>query len=98
MIKEAASASFFEHEKKKYPRLQIITIDDLLRGKRPQVPLIDSSVYKRAAREDDSDERQGDLAFETPKTRSKRAAPAKTRSASIKRSGAVRKKKRSKRL
>ena len=93
MIKEAASASFFEHEKKKYPRLQIITIQDLLQGKRPQVPLIDSSVYKRATPEDDSDARQGALDFDTSKTRSKKATPAKAQTQTVKRSPPASKKK-----
>src|SRR5262249_41960037 len=92
METEAASAGFFTHETKRYPRLQILTIKELLDGKRPQVPLIDSSVYKRAAREDDSESRQGLLDFSAPKKRP-RAAPQQAPATSVKRSKPLRKKK-----
>ena len=40
MVTEAAAAGFYESEfwKKKYPRVQIITIEELLDGKRPDIP------------------------------------------------------------
>ena len=40
MLTEAAAAGFYESDfwKKKYPRIQIITIEDLLNGKRPDLP------------------------------------------------------------
>ncbi len=52
MIAEAASAGFYELGTRKYPRLQIITVQDALNGVRPAIPLIDTSAaFKRAARE-----------------------------------------------
>ena len=40
MITEAAASGFYESDfwKKKYPRVQIITVLDLLKGKRPEMP------------------------------------------------------------
>ena len=40
MLTEAAAAGFYENDfwKKKYPRLQIITVLDLLKGKKPDMP------------------------------------------------------------
>jgi len=35
----------------KFPRLQILTIKELLEGKQPQIPLLDPSAFKKAARE-----------------------------------------------
>jgi len=37
-----------------YPRIQILTIEELLAGKQPQIPLIDPSAFKRAAKERDA--------------------------------------------
>ena len=40
MITEAASSGFYQNDfwKKKYPRLQILTVRDVLKGKRPDMP------------------------------------------------------------
>jgi site-specific DNA-methyltransferase (adenine-specific) len=38
MVKEAAAAGFFETPFGKSPRLQIVTMDDLLAGKLPRLP------------------------------------------------------------
>jgi site-specific DNA-methyltransferase (adenine-specific) len=52
MIAEAASAGFYELGGRKYPRLQIITIEDALKGVKPAIPLVDTgAAFKRAARE-----------------------------------------------
>ena len=52
MEKEAASAGFYTLGDRQYPRLQIITIEEALRGKMPAIPLIDTgAAFKRAARE-----------------------------------------------
>jgi site-specific DNA-methyltransferase (adenine-specific) len=52
MEKEAASAGFYTLGERQYPRLQIITIEDALRGKMPAIPLIDTgAAFKRAPRE-----------------------------------------------
>lgn len=52
MVSEAASAGFYELGGRKYPRLQIITIEDALKGEKPAIPLIDTgATFKRATRE-----------------------------------------------
>lgn len=52
MEKEAASAGFYTLGDRQYPRLQIITIEQALRGAKPAIPLIDTgAAFKRATRE-----------------------------------------------
>ena len=51
MTREAVKAGFYETEYGKYPRLQILTIEDLFAGKKPNIPLVDPSVFKKAAKE-----------------------------------------------
>lgn len=55
METEAASAGFYELGGRKYPRFQIITIEQALRGTKPAIPLVDTGVaFKKAVRETDS--------------------------------------------
>jgi DNA modification methylase len=52
MITEAVAAGFYEPpHHAKVPKIQILTIEDLFAGKRAQLPLVDTSVFKRAAKE-----------------------------------------------
>jgi site-specific DNA-methyltransferase (adenine-specific) len=53
MEKEAAAAGLFDAgDLGKFPRVQILTIQDLLEGAKPKMPLVDPSAgFKRAARE-----------------------------------------------
>jgi site-specific DNA-methyltransferase (adenine-specific) len=52
MIAEAASAGFYELGGRKYPRLQIITVESALHGERPAIPLVDTgAAFKKAAKE-----------------------------------------------
>lgn len=51
MTKEAVKAGFYETEYGKYPRLQILTIEDRFAGKKPNIPLVDPSVFKKATEE-----------------------------------------------
>jgi site-specific DNA-methyltransferase (adenine-specific) len=52
MIAEAASAGFYELGGRKYPRLQIITVEDALHGTKPAIPLIDTgAAFKKATKE-----------------------------------------------
>jgi site-specific DNA-methyltransferase (adenine-specific) len=51
MITEAASAGFYDTGFGKFPRLQILTVQDLFDGKRPQIPFGHSEGYKKAAKE-----------------------------------------------
>ena len=61
MKAEAASAGFYELEGRKYPRLQIITIEEALHGTKPAIPHVDTgAAFKRAGREV-TDKEQGAL-------------------------------------
>ncbi len=57
MVKEAASAGFYETGGQKIPKLQILTAAAILEGKRPQVPFGHTEGFKRAAREETGQER-----------------------------------------
>ena len=46
MKKEATSASVVDTPFGKFARLQILTIEDLFDGKKPNIPLIDQSAFK----------------------------------------------------
>lgn len=52
MLAEAASAGFYESRGKRIPRLQMVTIEDLLAGKLPALPLLvdESAVFKKAVK------------------------------------------------
>lgn len=54
MVKEAASAGFYETGGQKIPRLQILTAAEILAGKRPQAPFGHTEGFKKAAKEDSS--------------------------------------------
>ncbi|KAB7739412.1 site-specific DNA-methyltransferase [Parvibaculum sedimenti] len=51
MIKEAASAGRYHTEYGEYPKIQILTIEQLFEGRRPEMPWIDPTVFKKAKRE-----------------------------------------------
>ena len=51
MRTEAVKAGFYETLYGKYPKIQILTIADLFNGKRPNMPLVDSASFKKAAKE-----------------------------------------------
>ena len=59
MVTEAVKEGFFETLYGKYPKIQILTIEQLFAGKKPDIPLIDPSVFKKAAVE--STAKQGTL-------------------------------------
>lgn len=54
MIKEAAAAGLYKTDYGSYPKIQILTIEQLFEGQRPQMPWIDPSVFKKAKKEDTS--------------------------------------------
>ncbi len=61
METEAASAGFYELGGRRYPRLQIITIEQALRGEKPAIPLVDTgAAFRKAGRENTAGE-QGSL-------------------------------------
>jgi site-specific DNA-methyltransferase (adenine-specific) len=52
MKSEAATAGFYESPHHgKVPKIQILTIEELFAGKKPQIPFIDSTVFKKAPKE-----------------------------------------------
>ncbi|WP_298286860.1 DNA methyltransferase [Novosphingobium sp.] len=61
MEREAASVGQWQNEYtgRSHPRLQILTLAELFKGKRPDIPWVDASVMKSAKREDTG--RQGNL-------------------------------------
>jgi len=52
MTKEAASAGLYETGGQKMPRLQILTVADILDGKRPQAPFGHTEGFRKAAKEE----------------------------------------------
>jgi hypothetical protein len=59
MLTEAVKAGFYETEWGKHPRLQVLTIGELLAGEKPDIPLVDPSAFRKARRE--SAHRQAEL-------------------------------------
>jgi site-specific DNA-methyltransferase (adenine-specific) len=59
MEKEAASAGFYETGGRKFPRVQILTAEQVIDDRRPQVPFGFTESLKKATRE--TDEQQGSL-------------------------------------
>ena len=53
-------AGFVETDHGRFRKLQILTIDQLLTGTRPEMPFVDSSAFKRAKREE-STGKQGEM-------------------------------------
>jgi site-specific DNA-methyltransferase (adenine-specific) len=51
MRTEAVKAGFYETLYGRYPKIQILTIQELFEGKQPNIPLIDSSSFKKAPKE-----------------------------------------------
>jgi restriction endonuclease len=51
MIIEAVAAGFYKTEHGKFPKLQILTIQELFDGAQPKLPWTDPNAFKKAARE-----------------------------------------------
>jgi DNA modification methylase len=60
MVARAAAAGFYEAGGRTYPKVQILTIEQLFDGKRPEMPWLDPSVFRKAKREAAPD-KQGSL-------------------------------------
>ena len=58
MERDAAAVGVWENEYtgRKHPRLQIITLAELFQNKRPDIPWVDTSVAKKARREDTTEQ------------------------------------------
>jgi hypothetical protein len=51
MKADAASAGTVEMHGNRYPLVQILTVEEILRGKKPHLPLVDPTVgYSKRAR------------------------------------------------
>jgi DNA modification methylase len=69
MLNEATAAGFYQpdmkfegnREARRYEKIQILTIEDLFGGKRPHIPWVDPSVFKRAKRETSEKQSKLDL-------------------------------------
>ncbi len=65
MRREAAAAGLYKTESLgDFPRIQILTIEDLFDGRKPHLPWVDSTVFRKSKREAVAGERktdQGDL-------------------------------------
>jgi site-specific DNA-methyltransferase (adenine-specific) len=66
MRKEAVKAGFYIPDpvnapKIRYPKIQLITIAELFAGKKPAIPLIDPSAFRKANKEDQSLGKQASL-------------------------------------
>lgn len=48
---EAIKAGYYETYHGKFPKIQILTIEELFAGKEPNIPLIDRTVFKKAVTE-----------------------------------------------
>ena len=62
MEREAAAAGLYDTGHQSVPRIQILTIEQLLAGAKPRIPLGHAISFKRAPREAEPD-RQADLGF-----------------------------------
>jgi site-specific DNA-methyltransferase (adenine-specific) len=51
MRTEAVKTGYYETIYGKYPKIQILTIRELFEGKQPNIPLVDSSSFKKAPKE-----------------------------------------------
>jgi restriction endonuclease Mrr len=53
---EAVKTGYYETPYGKYPKIQIFTIAELFAGKKPTIPLIDPSVFRKAMKELDAEQ------------------------------------------
>jgi site-specific DNA-methyltransferase (adenine-specific) len=60
METEAVKAGYFETDRGRFRKLQILSVEDLLNGTRPEMPFVDSSAFKRAKREEQKG-KQGEM-------------------------------------
>ena len=56
MTREATAAGFYETGGMKFPKLQILTVADIFDGRRPQVPFGFTEGFRKAEREDRSEQ------------------------------------------
>ncbi len=51
MMREAVSAGFYETGGRKFPKIQLFTIAQILDGRKPEVPFGHVEGFRKAARE-----------------------------------------------
>ena len=56
MRTEAVKTGYYETLYGKYPKIQIFTIRELFEGKQPNIPLVDTSAFKKAPKESQGDQ------------------------------------------
>jgi hypothetical protein len=62
MVAQAAAAGFYKTEYGQFPKIQIVTVEELFSPKNPlHLPWQDTSVFKKAKRE--TTEKQSELDF-----------------------------------
>lgn len=61
MVTRAATAGFYKTDYGQFPKIQILTIEQLLNGEKPHMPWLDPTAFKKAKLEDQSDRKQGKL-------------------------------------
>jgi len=47
MQTEAVKAGYYETYYGKYPKIELLTIDELFAGKKPNIPLVDPTAFKK---------------------------------------------------
>ncbi len=67
MLKDAAEAGFYKPSglEDRYPRLQILTIEELLAGKRVEYPRLLEVTFKKAPKARPAAEKKGQLQFDS---------------------------------
>jgi DNA modification methylase len=63
METEAVKAGAYETPFGRYRKLQILTIEQLLTGAKPSIPLVDPTVFKAPSREDATKDKQAAMVF-----------------------------------
>jgi site-specific DNA-methyltransferase (adenine-specific) len=58
MKTEAVKTGYYETDYGRYPKIQILTIKELFEGKKPDIPLVDPTFFKRAQTEDTTQQGQ----------------------------------------
>jgi hypothetical protein len=61
MKNAALRAGYYETEYGKYEKVQILTVEDLFDGRRPHMPWVDPSAFKKAKREKTEHQNELDL-------------------------------------
>ena len=55
-VTEAVKCAYYATIYGKYPKIQILTIRELFEGNQPNIPLVDSSAFKKVPKESEGDQ------------------------------------------